>query len=258
MYDKSLKKKIKLAHLKKHLGSVIGKRCLLLTCGDNNGALNYHLRELGGRWSWADVEDRSIPEMEQFLGDPVAHVDTNRLPFADSAFDAIVVIDTHEHLPDPAPFNRELARILSPGGRLVVTMPNGDAGKPAIVLKNLLGMTKESYGHCRWGYDTRQLSAILQGAGLKPISRGSYSRFFTETLELAINFAYVKVLAKKGKAPVETGVIAPSTHDQLKSVEKSYRLYARIYPFVWAISQLDRLLIWDSGYCVVVTAEKGR
>jgi len=258
MYDKSLKKKLKFAHLQRHLGDVQGRRCLLLTCGDNNGALNYLFRELGGTWSWADVEERSLPEMERFLASPVAHVNPERLQFPDDAFDRIIVIDTHEHLPDPEPFNRELARILAPGGRLIVTIPNGDTAKPAIVLKNLVGMTKESYGHCRWGYNRRQLSALVQGVGLKVVSSSSYARFFTEVLELAINFVYVKILSRKSKAPVEAGVIAPATAEQLKSVEKSYKMYARIYPIMWAISQLDHLLVWDSGYCVVVAAEKGR
>jgi SAM-dependent methyltransferase len=258
MYDKSLKKKLKLAHLRRHLGGVQGQRCLLLTCGDNNGALNYLFRELGGTWSWADVEDRSIPEMERFLDAPVAHVDPEHLSYPDDAFDRIIVIDTHEHLPDPEPFNRELARILAPGGRLVVTLPNGDTWKPAILLKNLVGMTRESYGHCRWGYNRRQLSALLRGVGLVVVSTGSYARFFVETLELAINFAYVKILSRRSKSPVAAGVIAPSTIEQLKSVEKSYKMYARIYPFVWALSQLDRLLVWDSGYCVIVAAEKGQ
>lgn len=258
MFDTSLKKKLKFAHLRRHLGDVDGKRCLLLTCGDNNGALNYLFRELGGLWSWADVEHRSIPEMERFLGAPVTHVVPERLAYADGSFDRIIVIDTHEHLPDPAPFNHELARILAPGGRLVVTVPNGDEAKPAIVLKNLVGMTKESYGHCRWGYNRRQLSGLLQGVGLKVVSGSSYSRFFTETFELVLNFLYVKIFARNGKAPVEAGVIAPATSEQVKSVEKPIKMYARIYPLVWALSQLDRLLIWDSGYCVVVAAEKGR
>jgi SAM-dependent methyltransferase len=258
MYDKSLKKKLKFAHLRRHLGDVQGQCCLLLTCGDNNGALNYLFRELGGTWSWADVEGRSIAEMERFLEAPVARVDPERLEYPDGAFDRIIVIDTHEHLADPEPFNRELARILAAGGRLVVTLPNGDTWKPAIFLKNLVGMTKESYGHCRWGYNRRQLSALLKGVGLGVVSTGSYARFFTETLELAINFVYVKILARKSKAPVEAGVIAPATSEQLKSVEKSVKMYGRIYPFVWVISQLDRLLIWDSGYCVIVAAEKNR
>jgi len=76
MFRKGLKKQQRLAHLKKLLAGIQSSdRCLLLTCGDNNGAMNYYLRELGGSWSWADLEDVCLPEMVQLLlGEPVAHV----------------------------------------------------------------------------------------------------------------------------------------------------------------------------------------
>ena len=54
---------------------------------------------------------------------------------------------------------------------------------------------------------------MIEQVGLQPLSHGSYGRFFTETLELAINFANVKLLARKSRVPVEAGVIAPATGD---------------------------------------------
>ena len=46
-----------------------------------------------------------------------------RLPFPDSAFDLAVALDVLEHLPDDRPAWSALARVLAPGGRLVVTVP---------------------------------------------------------------------------------------------------------------------------------------
>ena len=41
MFKKSLKKKMRFAVLKKHLGRIgEGERCFFVTCGDNNGAMN--------------------------------------------------------------------------------------------------------------------------------------------------------------------------------------------------------------------------
>jgi hypothetical protein len=78
MFRKGLKKRLRLKALKKLLKPIgPGERCLLLTCGDNNGAMNYFLRELGGQWSWADLEDHSIAEMSALLGDPVVHASEN-------------------------------------------------------------------------------------------------------------------------------------------------------------------------------------
>jgi SAM-dependent methyltransferase len=256
MFSKTLKKQQKLALLLRQIGDVRGKKCLLVTNGDNNGALNHHFRSHGGDWTWVENEPDTIPEMEQLLGEPVRAGTPERIPVDDASCDVVVTIDVHEHLDDCAPFNRELARVAKPGGTVVVTTPNGDAWKPVVVLKNLVGMTKEKYGHKVIGYNVRQHSRMLAAVGLQPVASGSYSKFFTEMLELGLNFAYVMVLAKKAKAEVKEGTIAPSTGDQLRSVEKQYRAYAAVYPVLWAISKLDALLFFFTGYAVSVVARR--
>jgi SAM-dependent methyltransferase len=49
-----------------------------------------------------------------------AVADLTKLPYADSSFDAVVCGWVLEHLPDPAPGLRELARVLAPGGKLLL------------------------------------------------------------------------------------------------------------------------------------------
>ncbi len=258
MFKKTLKKKMKLELLNKHLGDTRGRRCLMITCGDNNGAMNYHLRSAGGDWTWAEFEEGGIREIEDLLNEPVVKLnkDECKMPFPDGSFDCIVVIDCHEHLEDPAPFTQELARITKLGGKVVVSVPNGDEGMLGVRIKNLLGMTKEKYGHIVTGYDIPDMKRLLENAGLNCVGSGSYSKLVTEMLELAINLAYVKVLAKRSKAKVEEGTIAPSSRAQLESVKKSYRLYALIYPLFLTISKLDWLLHFTKGYAVIVEARR--
>ena len=258
MFDKSLKKKLKLRALQKHFDPLNGKRCLLITCGDNNGATNYHLKEMGGQWRWADFENRCIPEIEELLGEEVYHLDmaTGKLPFQDDEFDLVVTIDVHEHLKDPLPVTRELYRIVTPHGKVIVTTPNGDEKKLTVRIKNLLGMTPKEYGHARIGFDVPHLERLMKTAGLSPYRSTSYSKFFTEMVELIINVAYVKILAKKSKARVSEGTIAPTTRDQLRSVQKSYRIYSLLYPFFWIVSQLDWLLFFTQGSAVIVEAKR--
>jgi SAM-dependent methyltransferase len=256
LFEKSLKKRQKVALLLDLLGRVDGLRALLLTCGDNNGAMNHQFRAAGGEWRWADLEEAGIPEMAALLGEPVEHATPEALPFADGAFDRVVVIDAHEHLTDVRPLNREIARVLRPGGMAVVTTPNGDTRLPVSVLKRLVGMTPEHYGHVVQGYRADELEAMLHEVGLVPERRGAYSRFFTELAELGINFAYVKVLSRNGTSAAPKGTIAPSSSDQLRRVEKSYRMYSRIYPLMRAFSALDSLVPGEGGYAVAVTARK--
>lgn len=265
MFRKGLKKRLRLKALKKLLLPIEPhERCLLLTCGDNNGAMNYFLRELGGRWSWADLEDTSIVEMSVLLGEPVLHAAEDAIPFADAEFDRVVVIDVHEHVDEPRIVSSELARIVRPGGRLIVTTPNGDESKLAVRIKSLVGMSKEAYGHKRVGLTAPEIEALMFGSGVKPRTRLWFSGFFTEILELSINFIYVKVLRKDdhegeqleahahGGDDHDHAEIAPATANQLRKVKTSYRIYSLIFPVYWLLSQLDWLVFFLEGYCVMV------
>ena len=256
MFSKTLKKQQKLALLLRQIGDVRDKRCLLITNGDNNGALNHHFREHGGDWSWVENEPDHIAEMEMLLGEPVTLGSASRIPAADSAFDVVVSIDVHEHLDDCAPFNQELFRVVRPAGVVVITTPNGDSWKPVNLVKRLVGMGPEKYGHKVIGYNLAEQGRMLREVGLQPFARGSYSGFFTEMLELAINFAYVEVLSKRGEHEVKEGTIAPATREQLRSVERQYRLYSIAYPLLLAISKLDLLLFFTTGYAVSTVARR--
>jgi hypothetical protein len=129
-------------------------------------------------------------------------------------------------------------------------------------VKRALGMTKDVYGHVRDGYTIPELTQMLAGAGFKPVRSSSYSRFFTEMVELALNVAYVKVLSRKGGKGAGDSAgghapIAPSSADQMKKVEKTLKMYGAIYPFCRAVTSLDDLLLpFTTGYAVTVEFQK--
>lgn len=256
MYNRSLKKKMKVRALGKFIGVDANRKCLLITCGDNNGAINYHLGRSGGNWEWTEFENGTQTEMEELLAAPVHILDKVicRLPFADNCFDLLVSIDVHEHLLKPELLAAEFFRVLKPGGRAVVTTPNGDERKLVVRLKRLSGMHNLEYGHVRTGFTIPDLERLLAAAGLHPVRSGSYAKFFTEFLELLLNWTYVKVLDRKHHSPGKG--IAPSSLKKLQAVKKSYRLYAILYPLFWLFSRLDSLLFFSRGYAVIVAAEK--
>ncbi|MEI6614250.1 MAG: methyltransferase domain-containing protein [Chrysiogenales bacterium] len=256
MYNRSLKKKMKVKALKKFLGVATDRKCLLVTCGDNNGAINYHLGRCGGDWVWAEFENESRAEMEEFLGAAVHLLDKNgcQLPFSDQCFDLLVSIDVHEHLNHPEILAREFFRVLKSGGRAVITTPNGNERKLVVRMKRWSGMDNLEYGHVRTGFDIPDLEGLLADAGLNTVRSGSYAKFFTEFLELVLNWTYVKVLQRRTQSPGSG--ITPSSLKKLQSVKKSYRLYAFLYPLFWLFSRLDSLLFFSRGYAVIVEAEK--
>jgi 2-polyprenyl-3-methyl-5-hydroxy-6-metoxy-1,4-benzoquinol methylase len=257
MFQKGLKKQLRLNEFKQLLGKISpDEECLLVTCGDNNGAMNYCLRELGGKWSWADLEDKSIPEMSELLGEDVLHVQYDHLPFPDGNFERVISIDVHEHLKDPHTFTKELSRVAKDNSSVVITVPGGDPKKLANIIKEAVGMSVQKYGHQRLGYSAAELKEIMQSSSINPCRERTFSRFFTEMLELGINYLYVNILTKKSNVEVEEGTIAPATEAQLKSVKKSYLIYSLVYPFFWLISKLDLFLMFSEGYVVIVEGKK--
>jgi SAM-dependent methyltransferase len=254
MFRRSLKKQLKMKALLEMMGNTSGRECLLVTCGDNNGALNWCFREHGGKWTWCDVESENLDEIGMLLGEPVYKISQNQFPFADGQFECIVAIDVLEHLEKDQPFLGEVFRALKPGGRAIVTVPNGDPRLLANRIKQRIGMTPEVYGHTRAGYTLDELRQTVREAGLKPVAGGGYSGFFTEMVELLINVAYVKVLSRKDGA--HRRGIAPTSARELETHGLAYRLYPLVYPFMKLLSCLDHLLEPSNHYAVIVTGRK--
>lgn len=62
------------------------------------------------------------------------------IPYEDGSFDAVLVVDVLEHVPDPAHLVAEIARVLKPGGRFVGFVPiEGERRSLYTVYRSLLG-----------------------------------------------------------------------------------------------------------------------
>jgi ubiquinone/menaquinone biosynthesis C-methylase UbiE len=85
-----------------------------------------------------------------------AMADLTRLPFGDEQFDAVVCGWVLEHLPDPRPGLRELARVLRPGGKLLLLSTED----------TLTGAMCSRMWHCRT-YNREQLRLACAQCGLE-------------------------------------------------------------------------------------------
>jgi dolichyl-phosphate beta-glucosyltransferase len=81
------------------------------------------------------------------------------VPLAGGAAEVVCLLDVIEHLHDPVAALEEAARVLAPGGRIVVTVP---------AHQWLWSAADEQLGHVR-RYDRRSLRNVLAAAGFEPV-----------------------------------------------------------------------------------------
>jgi len=103
---------------------------------------------------------RSVPGVRFVLADARA------LPFAPASFDEVLALNLLNHVPEPDGVLAQAARLLRPGGRLVVA---------AVGPHDHRDVT-ESYGHRDRGIDPEALSTELRTAGLRVDACGITSR----------------------------------------------------------------------------------
>ena len=96
--------------------------------------------------------------------------DVRALPFLDASFDAIYSMGTIEHFDETERAVEEMARVLKPGGRAIVGVPN----RHDPFLRPLLATVLQAVGLYGYGYEKsysrRALRQMLEKAGLAVIA----------------------------------------------------------------------------------------
>lgn len=85
------------------------------------GILADRLKKIGFEVSCCDIDPTyfSAPDLALDIGDL-----NQSLPYPPSSFDLITCVEGIEHLENPFNAIREFSRILKPGGKLILTLPN--------------------------------------------------------------------------------------------------------------------------------------
>jgi SAM-dependent methyltransferase len=250
LYRRSVIKQEKFRRVVEMLDSTAGKTCLDI--GGDNGVVSLLLRRRGGEWHSADLDAPTVESIRGLVSSNVHRIDGTTLPFANRSLDVIVIVDFLEHIETDRVFAAEMARVLKPGGTLIVNVPHLKPGSRLNRLRHALGLTDEKHGHVRPGYDLATLSDTLGSPFVLERSR-TYSKAFAETLDLTLNALYER---KRSRSAGANGVARSAkgtvvTGSDVSKFRKEFRLLGLVYPFFWVVVRLDVLLFAQEGYKLI-------
>ena len=248
LFDKSLLKQAKYRAIEKYLPDTADAVCLDI--GADNGVLSYLLRERGGDWYSADLDASIVEGISRMVGDRVVQIDDGPTGFPDDHFDLIVIIDFLEHIVRDRDFIIELGRVMKPGARLLINVPHYRPGVWIRKLRLWAGLSDEKHGHVRPGYDLESLKGLLDGLFTIEQSH-TYSRFCVELFDVFTTLAFERLSGREGsqKGNVVSG-------EDLDRHARKFRLFRVIYPLVWLLAQIDKLLFFMPGYSLIVQARQ--
>ncbi len=247
IFKKSILKQAKFNAIRRFLPDLEGKACLDL--GGDNGIISYLLRREGGVWCSADLSDRAVASIRSLVGTNVFETDGETLPFADRTFDVVVIIDYLEHIPHDREFISELARVMKKSGMLIINVPYIKRRSMIRWAKRIGGISDEGHGHLRPGYTRAGLESLL-GKKFEIMEARTYSKFFTELLDLLIQLGYGNSADDGSRA--SKGLLI--TEEELNRKERRFKLYSLLYPFMRLFACLDALAFFTQGHKLIVRA----
>lgn len=106
---------------------------------------------------------RSMLRRARSKGLETVQASATELPHPDGSVDAVVVVDAFHHFPDPERCLDEIARVLAPGGVLVVTEFDRSTR-----LGRVLEAAETAVGFDSTFYTAPELEAMIEASGLTP------------------------------------------------------------------------------------------
>ena len=137
-----------------------GRRDLrLIDCGCGTG---YNMKTLlvpYGRAFGFDLVPDGVRRARR-VGRPLVRADIQKIPFRSESFDVATSFDVVQSVPDDGAALREMARVLKPGGHVVLNMTAMDI---------MRGDHSDVWGELR-RYTPERVRPILRAAGLEPVT----------------------------------------------------------------------------------------
>jgi len=204
------RRSVYLGLLAAHLGEERPARALDLGCG--MGGFLTGLAKLSERAFPADISTESLVHVHERGFNGGVMLDAYSLPYQSGSFDLICMFDTIEHIPDDGAAMREVARILAPGGRVMVSVP----------AYQFLFSNNDAIAQHQRRYTRSMLAEVFESAGLE-IERNTHTNVFLFPLILPAVLAIkcMEAVDPRRKDPKHTNLTWPIpgfVHDLLHRV----------------------------------------
>lgn len=182
------------------LESAMPKGGRILDVGCGTGAVMVELQKLGPCYG-IDFSVHALEFSAKRSSEGLALANAEEIPFASESFDAVVSLDTIEHVKNDSAAIREIARVLKPGGVFIMNVP---------AFKWLWGPHDVALMHQR-RYTARQVSNLLRSQGFH-LTKLSYSVFLLFPVVVLMRMFERR---KRGPAEVRLPAVSELWNDRL-------------------------------------------
>lgn len=136
--------RLRVKQIFRELGKIRGKK--LLDVGCEAGYITKQLIDKGARVTAIDLISEPIKQLKKELRGRKATLfvaDATQLPFKTASFDIVLATEVIEHISKLTHFIREVFRVLTPGGQLLITFPNENLRQKLYPVVSLFGIKAE-------------------------------------------------------------------------------------------------------------------
>ena len=224
--------------LRHFLGDRSPSRVLDLGCG--MGGFLEGLSRSCRRVFPSDISHESLQHCRE-RGFPDSTVSSGyALPYRDESFELVCLFDAIEHIPDDARVMAEVARVLEPGGSVLVTVP----------AYQFLYANNDRIAQHQRRYSRGMLEELFRNAGLQ-VRRNTHSNVLLFPLILPV------VLAIKAMEKIFPGKTADSEHTNLSWPIPGF-VHDILHGIFAAELPFSRRFDWPAGHSIAAIAQKPR
>ena len=137
----------RLDFIKGFLQHTLPNNAKILDVGCGNGVISRHLGSFGYNVTGIDVSDKTISKaqsLNKYENVKFIKKSAEELVATGDKYDAIICSEVLEHLNDPNSLLEVLNKILANSGKLIITVPNGNGPREALVTKPFLKLRSKN------------------------------------------------------------------------------------------------------------------